>query len=88
MLIKVTIRPVVTREHTVGIIQVAKRGRQRGYKAVTPLTQKEQYINTHFCILKAIHDHFQEFCENLRPFVLKKFIHNFTKLVIRIKTVH
>lgn len=42
MLIKVTICPVVTREHMVGIIQVAKRGRQRGYKAVTPLTQKEQ----------------------------------------------
>lgn len=39
-------------------------------------------------MLKAIHNHFQEFCENLRPFVLKKFIHNFTKLLIRIKTVH
>lgn len=40
MLIKVTIHQVVTRELTVGIVQVAKRGRQRGYKAVTPLTQK------------------------------------------------
>lgn len=39
-------------------------------------------------MLKAIHNHFQEFCKNLRPFVLKKFIHNFTKLVICIKTVH
>lgn len=42
MLIKVTVGQVVARAHTIGTIQVAKRGGQRGQKAVTPLTQKEQ----------------------------------------------
>lgn len=51
MLIKVTIGQVVARAHTIGIVQVAKRGRQRGQKAVTLLTQKRttnKYILLYF----------------------------------------
>lgn len=79
MLIKVTVGQVVARAHTIGPIQVAKRVEAERLESNHTVDTKRT-TNTHLCILKAIHNHFQEFCENLRPFVLKKCRHDFTKL--------
>lgn len=73
MLIKVTLSQLGQREQTYSRNKPCSKqdiSKEKYYKAVTLLTQKKK--NTLFYYLKAIHNHFQEFCENLRPFVLKK----------------
>lgn len=74
MLIKVTLSQLGTKRTTYSKNKPSSKyiSKEKCYKAVTLLTPKEKK-NTLFYYMKAIHNHFQEFCENLRPFVLKKF---------------